>query len=356
MDAFKGLESLTTLDLSNNKLLTLPSDFSDVLGRLGHPLIVHLQKNKWDCSCSSRLMASLNKVKNITYGPVPAMCEEPERMNQTRIDKGCDRNECLEENDCDDMASCTDTVQGYTCACTVTGFKGSGKECADINECDNKNDCSEIGGKCINTHGSYKCECKEGFKGDGKICNDIDECTTLGRSCGEDGLCINTPGSFRCDCDDGYTANKSNICVDIDECKLSNHSCHTVKHSYCYNLKKYVPSDPGYTCLCESGYRKVGKVCVLEGDMTELIKILAMIIGGFFGILFLIIILTLLYRRLKNRDPEEEEKEESTVVMAGDMPPPVDFASLEMPQADLPGQDEAEEEWAELEDEEEDTE
>jgi len=39
----------------------------------------------------------------------------------------------------------------------------------------------------------------------------------------------------------------------------------------------------------------------VSGDMTELIKILAMIIGGFFGILFLIIILTLLYRRLKNR-------------------------------------------------------
>lgn len=44
------------------------------------------------------------------------------------------------------------------------------------------------------------------------------------------------------------------------------------------------------------------------------------------------------------------------MVMAGDMPPPVDFASLDMPQADLPGQDEVEEEWAELEDEEEDTE
>jgi len=38
-------------------------------------------------------MASLNKVKNITYGPVPAMCEEPERMNQTRIDKGCGKSQ-----------------------------------------------------------------------------------------------------------------------------------------------------------------------------------------------------------------------------------------------------------------------
>ena len=38
-------------------------------------------------------------------------------------------NECMEENDCDDEAECSNTIHDYACTCTTKGFKGSGKEC-----------------------------------------------------------------------------------------------------------------------------------------------------------------------------------------------------------------------------------
>ena len=38
-------------------------------------------------------------------------------------------NECLEENDCDDVATCKDEPYGYTCKCSTRGFQGTGKEC-----------------------------------------------------------------------------------------------------------------------------------------------------------------------------------------------------------------------------------
>ena len=35
----------------------------------------------------------------------------------------------MEENDCDDEAVCTNTLQGYNCRCATVGFTGNGKEC-----------------------------------------------------------------------------------------------------------------------------------------------------------------------------------------------------------------------------------
>ena len=40
-----------------------------------------------------------------------------------------DINECMEENDCDDMATCKDFPFNYTCTCNTKGFEGTGKEC-----------------------------------------------------------------------------------------------------------------------------------------------------------------------------------------------------------------------------------
>jgi len=104
--------------------------------------------------------------------------------------------------------------------------------------------------------------------------------------------------------------------------------------------------------LCETGYRKVGKSCVLEGNMKGLIKIIAMISGGFVGILFLIIISTVIFRKWRNRTPKKEKKEETPVVMAPvvGMDPLVDFGFLGMPQAEQGEQ--GEEEWGELDDDE----
>ena len=43
-------------------------------------------------------------------------------------------NECMEENDCDDMAKCEDTLYTYTCKCTHVGFTGTGKACLGQNK------------------------------------------------------------------------------------------------------------------------------------------------------------------------------------------------------------------------------
>lgn len=45
-----------------------------------------------------------------------------------------DINECLEENDCDDMAVCEDKLYTYTCRCNTIGFKGTGKVCTGQNK------------------------------------------------------------------------------------------------------------------------------------------------------------------------------------------------------------------------------
>lgn len=38
----------------------------------------------------------------------------------------------MEENDCDDMARCENTYEGYTCSCAASGFKGTGTECTGM--------------------------------------------------------------------------------------------------------------------------------------------------------------------------------------------------------------------------------
>ena len=43
-----------------------------------------------------------------------------------------DRDECMEENDCDDMARCENTYEGYKCSCAARGFKGTGIECTGM--------------------------------------------------------------------------------------------------------------------------------------------------------------------------------------------------------------------------------
>lgn len=337
----KGLKSLKILDLSNNKFEMLNLKAFDDLENLAE---LRLQNNPWNCGCDKNLLYILKtKLRNIDLGPVPATCHSPEefKSRNIKINKYCHGNECSRENDCDDAATCTNTEYSYKCECTKNGFEdldGDGKACTDINECARENDCSTKGGVCINTHGSYRCSCKKGFDGDGKNCVDVDECEI--HDCGQ-GECDNKDGSFVCTCRDGYEENDQRVCVDIDECKYNN-SCDSIEHSYCINEEKIVRGDDGYDCLCKTGYRKVGKSCVSQGNMKGLIKMIAMISGGFVGILFLIIISTVIFLKCKNRKPKPEKKEEQPVVMAPvvAMDPLVDFGYLGMPQG---GQ--AEEEW-----------
>ncbi|KAJ1474090.1 hypothetical protein T484DRAFT_1833638 [Baffinella frigidus] len=54
-------------------------------------------------------------------------------MNDGETCSGID--ECCEgTHDCDDNATCTNTVSSFTCACDP-GFEGNGTDCDDTDEC-----------------------------------------------------------------------------------------------------------------------------------------------------------------------------------------------------------------------------
>ncbi|XP_029204387.2 fibrillin-1-like isoform X2 [Acropora millepora] len=341
---FKGLPKLSTIHLSGNLLTTLPRNFTHVLKKNTGSLILHVGGNKWDCSCASGLHRAVSDLAFVTLRE-DARCQTPDILRHQAIyHVTCDTNECMEENDCDDEAECTNTLRGYNCRCATQGFTGNGKTCTDIDECEGKNICAPVGGKCINEQGKYRCECMKGYEGNGKTCKDINECKT--HDCGGEGECVNTQGSFRCDCDSGYKRNHQHVCVDIDECDLGNHTCDTLEHGYCFNVKKLLPKDPGYQCVCESGYLKVGSACVKRGSTLELLKYIGVIVGGFLGGLLLIIVGTLwLRRRMQLRLEAQELLEKALMAPVVPMPPPVDFASLDMPQP------EKDQEWEEEDEE-----
>ncbi|XP_068752756.1 fibulin-5-like [Montipora capricornis] len=219
-------------------------------------------------------------------------------------------------------------MKGYDCECPE-GFKGSGKECTDINECEGENSCASVGGKCINEQGKYRCECRVGFKGDGITCEDVDECET--HDCGMESECTNTAGSFRCDCHSGFEKNDEHVCVDIDECGINNHTCDAIEHSYCFNLKKRISKDPGYKCVCESGYRKISKACVRRGSTVKKVKYLGAIVGGSIAGLILIIVGCVWLRKRRQKQLKAQQLSED--------PMAPDDASLDMSQGSLPEDD-----------------
>lgn len=91
---------------------------------------------------------------------------------------------------------------------------------ADINECNGENNCDD-NASCIDTVGSYDCVCKDGYSGNGTHCDgieniifyfmsiliflfvaDVDECAQ--GICGANSICDNTIGSYTCGCQDGF--------------------------------------------------------------------------------------------------------------------------------------------------------
>ncbi|XP_067018004.1 uncharacterized protein [Acropora muricata] len=323
---FKEFKNVETLNLAKTGIKEVSTEYFKGLKKLKS---LALHGNKWDCSCASGLHRALSDLTNVKFIQ-KAYCETPELARNQPLDnfKCADTDQCMEENDCDDEAVCTNTLQGYNCRCATAGFTGNGKECTDIDECEGENFCAPVGGKCVNEQGKYRCECIKGFEGNGRICKDIDECKN--HDCGGEGVCTNTQGSFKCDCDFGYEKNEKYVCVDIDECYSGNHSCDTMEHGYCVNVKKFLPQDPGYECVCDSGYKKVGSACVKRGSTLELVKYIGVIVGGFLGGLLLIIVGTLWLRKRIQLKLEAEQLLEKTLMMApvAPMPPPVDFASL----------------------------
>ena len=72
-------------------------------------------------------------------------------------------------------------------------------QCEEINDC-NPNPCNNVG-SCVDALNNYTCFCAAGFKGRNCSVN-IDECAP--HPCGERGDCTDSINSFTCHCNEGY--------------------------------------------------------------------------------------------------------------------------------------------------------
>ena len=82
-----------------------------------------------------------------------------------------DMDECLHssENNCDDVATCSNTLGSYTCKCN-SGYLGDGIIFEDVNVGSKSSHGYDTNAKCLDTDGSYECKCLNGFVGDGVFC------------------------------------------------------------------------------------------------------------------------------------------------------------------------------------------
>ncbi|VBB34344.1 unnamed protein product, partial [Acanthocheilonema viteae] len=131
-------------------------------------------------------------------------------------------------NDCDLVAICSNTYDGYECQCPP-GFLDTspdplrlpGRKCTQlINECGtNKHDCSPYA-TCVDTLESYLCQCNAGFKDvssrydlkPGRRCaQSMNQCANrLANSCDENADCVTLPDGYTCICATGYFDVSSN--------------------------------------------------------------------------------------------------------------------------------------------------
>ncbi|CAG5108086.1 Oidioi.mRNA.OKI2018_I69.chr1.g3626.t2.cds [Oikopleura dioica] len=167
-----------------------------------------------------------------------------------------DVNECLTgKSDCDEHASCTNTIGSHVCTCPngFIDFNGDGTRCDDVNECDTIRPRCHSLGHCVNYPGTYACECLPGYYGDGtSSCADVDECVQ-DNPCSDNAICTNTVGSVTCECKKGFEGDGF-TCKDINECETGDHNC-TPLGGKCWN------KPGGYGCMCIDGFKGNGWKC-----------------------------------------------------------------------------------------------
>lgn len=117
------------------------------------------------------------------------------------VDNSVPVDECVTMNNpCDDngdtAATCADTTDSYTCACSF-GFNATGGSCMDIDECTLNTDNCHTNAICTNTVGLFTCACNSNYSGDGVAACDF---------CGTDLLC----GAACTACDGGALHCKDN--------------------------------------------------------------------------------------------------------------------------------------------------
>ena len=90
-------------------------------------------------------------------------------------------------------------VNDYRCNCKP-GYEGRNCE-IDIDDCELEQQPCQNGATCLDKVDGYFCECRPGYSGE--LCElDVDEC--LENPCENSGTCINQVPSFSCLCPPGY--------------------------------------------------------------------------------------------------------------------------------------------------------
>ncbi|MCY0997150.1 FG-GAP-like repeat-containing protein [Myxococcus sp. MISCRS1] len=144
-------------------------------------------------------------------------------------DPTCSGQGCLPVNaPCDATVPCCD---GLSCQ--------SGT-CVDVNECAAGTDNCDENATCTNTVGSFTCACNPGYEGDGVTCTNIDECAA--NPCQNGGTCTDGVNSYTCACPPGYAG--ANCEINIDECAPNP----------CQNGGTCTDGVNSYTCTCAPTY------------------------------------------------------------------------------------------------------
>jgi hypothetical protein len=153
-------------------------------------------------------------------------------------------NHCV-PSPCEHGAACTNSLDGFTCACTP-GYTGTRCE-SPIDNCA-ASPCQN-NGACTNQGDGYTCSCPAGFAGTNCQIN-IDECAP--NPCRNGGVCTDGVDSHTCACPAGFTGD--NCEIDVDDCS----------GDPCQNGGTCTDHVNGYTCACPTGF--TGSSCEVNID------------------------------------------------------------------------------------------
>lgn len=153
---------------------------------------------------------------------------------------GCTNIDDCDPSPCQNGGTCTDEVEGFTCACPD---EWAGKTCeTNVDECETgAHNCDQL---CSDRDGGFDCGCESGWtlNADGHNCAPS-SCDTF-PACGANAHCVND-GELRCVCDPDYEGDPDTGCT------------HKIGDCYpnpCLNGGSCIDEDIGYSCVCADGY------------------------------------------------------------------------------------------------------
>ncbi|KAM3722540.1 Transmembrane matrix receptor [Dirofilaria immitis] len=169
----------------------------------------------------------------------------------------------------------------HSCQCPPPSILSPNGQCITFNRCKKHHDCDLVA-ICSNTYDGYECQCPSGFldvspdpiRLPGRKCTRlINECGTNKHDCSPYATCIDTLESYLCYCNAGYTDVSSRYDLKPGRrCAQSMNHCANRLANSCDENADCVTLPDGYTCVCATGYIDVssnaklppGRVCTLQ--------------------------------------------------------------------------------------------